>query len=1168
MKRKTTINRILQGLNSHRNTLSINSNHIYVLHSSSSMKSNTIFFNALMKHVPNNNNKINHPATTSFGQIRSYTTTNWLKEKEASTNDSDVTNTSAPSSSEPITLNLMDYKKWNAQQVASVLTSPKSLGGAGLSVDDVKPLYEAGFDSSSLHNIAENIMMDGVKYAIDQLQSTYNKISVPQLSDTCQTVVFWVLDQLMTRQYSLWQLEPIATGGADLSLDQASSLDDKSLYTIAKTVISANDEAAMKKAQDMGIDLTTCTHLVDWIHNKLKKDNLQVPLLKIEQHSTRPNFRYFSPDERERLTKADEILRGAIDVKAKTTNMPEQHKRWYLSFCNLVLKGQNQHNRMPKEKENYAKDLQILTIQARDIVFNNVNTDNILSISNFETVMNDMMNEQLANKNNLEKNLFMRDILVPLKTHCKSSSKFVKDVLIPTRNNEIAKDLLPFLPKLQVDLFDENERKKLDQKIREGSTIHVIGPSGVGKTALITRRLGVNPGIMITCSSLNDSSRLPERSFDKASLGLRKFIEQSESIIHLYATASQLVQCNLIARLISLHTSLHIWEQTDDKTPFENPLQMLSYSQWNGNTLTSSEIFTKLISINWLSLPAERLRDFTIFLIKRLYVKLKLTEDQSFIIAIDEANIFSYLQTSLLSFNGTPRDLLSLIEFEISLLREKCNMKISDMYCGTFFTTDIADIIQSSIGKTRDIAHVYSCIGLDEINFDQALQLLGTMYDVDAILTAAKISKTKLGHSIGHIFPTRRRIIGLVSEKTLPSFNLIRVITDIWNEFVGQIEQTVLERFDNKTESDFIDAFLLQVMLIHEYSSFLGKTITCNRQLASSIIGSGLAKPNFDFYDVDNNDLYYFDASDPILRTVAKKILENKYPNLKTTAHNPMTVLQQLLFVPQNKPYTWNLVFSLLLQHHSGKFIKDNEIISTFITNRSPYISLRYLYFVIKSFISSVDFYLKHHNSKWAQVVLKKHSTRDKKTFGDVLYFHCVSNYDKHINKKSNIRFQDIIDGLYFFPAKISRLDGICLNFSDQPYGIVVSNKLHNCNSIIFEEGIKKGIKAVNTRYFYKQDDGSTWRIGCSWYSEHEAFLTTLANNNKLIPLLAHIHINYKHLATTNPGITTIESTYSNNGKFLIMNPDSSSLRKLCPDLFNLVQQNLFNTATFENPNL
>ncbi|KAG2388960.1 hypothetical protein C9374_014360 [Naegleria lovaniensis] len=94
-------------------------------------------------------------------------------------------------------LDLTDYESWNAHQVTSVLASRKSLGGAGLSVEKLKPLYEAGFDGSSLHNIVENIQDKDKHYALDQLKSTYNKNNVPQLSDTCQIIVSWANDRIV-----------------------------------------------------------------------------------------------------------------------------------------------------------------------------------------------------------------------------------------------------------------------------------------------------------------------------------------------------------------------------------------------------------------------------------------------------------------------------------------------------------------------------------------------------------------------------------------------------------------------------------------------------------------------------------------------------------------------------------------------------------------------------------------------------------------------------------------------------------------------------------------------------------------------------------------------------------------------------------------------------------
>ncbi|KAG2374815.1 hypothetical protein C9374_010559 [Naegleria lovaniensis] len=122
--KRTGSNSIVQQLISHNssNTSSLTKttrqyysyNNRYVFNSSPSSKSNNIIFNNwIMKDVVPNSKLFGN--TITFGQIRCYTTTNWLKEKEASTNDSDGTNTSAPSS-EQITLDLTDCKnEWVAK---------------------------------------------------------------------------------------------------------------------------------------------------------------------------------------------------------------------------------------------------------------------------------------------------------------------------------------------------------------------------------------------------------------------------------------------------------------------------------------------------------------------------------------------------------------------------------------------------------------------------------------------------------------------------------------------------------------------------------------------------------------------------------------------------------------------------------------------------------------------------------------------------------------------------------------------------------------------------------------------------------------------------------------------------------------------------------------------
>ncbi|KAG2386782.1 hypothetical protein C9374_002526 [Naegleria lovaniensis] len=87
----------------------------------------------------------------------------------------------------------------------------------------------------------------------------------------------------MTRQYSLWQLEPVSTkikqklcepiakGGADLSLDQVSSLDGKTLYSIAKDVVSSNGESS---GVIRNLDMNLVTTIAQWVNQFLLQNNI------------------------------------------------------------------------------------------------------------------------------------------------------------------------------------------------------------------------------------------------------------------------------------------------------------------------------------------------------------------------------------------------------------------------------------------------------------------------------------------------------------------------------------------------------------------------------------------------------------------------------------------------------------------------------------------------------------------------------------------------------------------------------------------------------------------------------------------------------------------------------------------------------------------------------
>ena len=798
---------------------------------------------------------------------------------------------------------------------------------------------------------------------------------------------------------------------------------------------------------------------------------------------------------------------------------------------------------------------------AKDIIFGVTWYGFLRDHGDYEDVLNRFINERLLQKdrNNFEHTLFMRDILVPFKVHCKTSSQFVKDVLVPVRNNQIATEVFPFVPKLQEVWFDEGV------DIKE-SCNYVLAPEGVGKTALISRKLGANPGIMMTCSP--DSQNLSDSNGDAISIQLLRMFKE-KPIIDINATASQLILCNFIARLLFLHFSLTIWEQTENKTPFDNPLQMLSYAQYNRNTMkVSSEIFSEIVKSNpWISAQPYYISNFLNFLMRKLYDRLNLRNDSPFIIAIDNASLFLQFQTPILSNKGTPRNLFSLMEKEIFHLKSSFPI-ICDIYCGTYFKIERIEFVKSTLGRLREMTPPYNFIGLNFIDFEQALQLLQTMYDVDALLEASNISKTEFYQSVKHIFPTRRRVIGLVASflETTSSPDLVQIFKDQWNNFVKSIETSVLERIDNKQSPEYLDpSFLMDVFLINEYD-IGGKTITCDDQLASSVIGSGIAKPNLELFEFNVYTYcneYQFDASDPILQKVAKEIVTKKYLNSMTIPNNPISILNQLLTIPHDNPQVWNKIFPLLLQHHCGKSLKNNAVIANLITKGSPYEPLMELNFEIKSFIQSINFYYKYRTSKWAQALLN----RSVKKFaqGDVFYFHCLLNYNKPIEENSSTTFKDIIDGLYFYPSTYCHADGICLNFSDDgPYGVIVSNKLHNFDTRReFLIAVKKGIKCTKVEEFYiNYDLFNSFFCGCDWGKEKQDFITTLSKNNRLIPLLAHLHIKYQHIKTTK-GERIIKG-FSEGGKYLIMNPDPNSIRELCPDIFYLFQRNLFNTAKIQ----
>ncbi|EFC49787.1 predicted protein [Naegleria gruberi] len=545
-------------------------------------------------------------------------------------------------------------------------------------------------------------------------------------------------------------------------------------------------------------------------------------------------FLSYSADERLTMIKADNILNGCIDIEARNLNLDQSKQQWYLNFAKCVVAGAEQQGETYTKKISFKNQLDLLMDDALDFFtppkevdmqklkflkgtdLNTLGTLKEIKFVQFKKIFNEHDNSDLVRGN----------VIVPVDS-----------------KNQLAKDILPFLPKFQVDLFSTEERETLNQNINSGSTVVIIGPSGLGKTALIARRLGVNPGLFITCTSSLDASVLNGRGIDYASLALFMHCEKLSNI-ELYASVRQLIECNFIARLLVSQACLENQTLLDY---FETPLQLISYIQWNGNTNMATSIFKDMIEQGWQYLPINSLRKITVNLIVDLYTKLELSHDIPFVIAVDEASIFSKSSTVMLSAQGTPRDLLTAIASEISSLQiemiEK-NLTISDMYCGTFFTSDVVDIIQSSVCKLTERNMKYS-IGLDLVSFDQALQMLEPFYNIREILKKQKVSKNLLKVKLFAMFPTRRRVIGMIiANPSLILENVENAFKLAWRTFTQTLSSLVSEGFTTKTSKDTIDAaFLLEALVKHDYPIFAGKLIKCDLTISSMLTGSGIARP-------------------------------------------------------------------------------------------------------------------------------------------------------------------------------------------------------------------------------------------------------------------------------------------------------------------------------------
>src|SRR3989338_9266902 len=168
-------------------------NLIPFLSSDSSIKSSNNYSTCLKKENYHTLNKV----MKNLFAIKNYSTSLLSENNTSTTLDTITHNTS--SEQKTTELDVTNYDNWTRKQVCSLLCLPKSNGGAGLTIEDVKPLYDAGFKGTSLGNIVNDIQKKD-KDPVDECLKDFP--TVPR--GVIRTVVFWVDNLLKTKLYHLW----------------------------------------------------------------------------------------------------------------------------------------------------------------------------------------------------------------------------------------------------------------------------------------------------------------------------------------------------------------------------------------------------------------------------------------------------------------------------------------------------------------------------------------------------------------------------------------------------------------------------------------------------------------------------------------------------------------------------------------------------------------------------------------------------------------------------------------------------------------------------------------------------------------------------------------------------------------------------------------------------
>ncbi|KAF0978059.1 hypothetical protein FDP41_002574 [Naegleria fowleri] len=288
-----------------------------------------------------------------------------------------------------IVLSFTNYDEWTKEEVASILCMKKGECGASLTVDDVKPLVDAGFKGNSLDNIVHNIKEVGRLAAISLLQDKFkdkNGMIELRLSDTCSSVVNWVNDALMPKLFGLWNAEQTkaalceseSKGGAGLTIEQVQPLydakfDGRSLSKIAEDIIKKRNEHfsiereiqyatnVITSNKDFAlVPESTCKAVAEWVVELIRGNFIEISSELLDRWKHRLEGEISEQLRKERTNPKYDYLRNLHDP----TNMEKLEK---LIGTNIQLPiFQEYGDLVPKNFDPTAKYL--LTRQRFDIL--------------------------------------------------------------------------------------------------------------------------------------------------------------------------------------------------------------------------------------------------------------------------------------------------------------------------------------------------------------------------------------------------------------------------------------------------------------------------------------------------------------------------------------------------------------------------------------------------------------------------------------------------------------------------------------------------------------------------------------------------------------------------------------------------------------------------------